>query len=163
MAATQTLCTMMVLCCILSGCGDFPRDPKDSLHQAIDRGALRVGLSEHPPWVYRTDDGRPAGAEADLIERFADSIGVDVDYHWGVSAELMTSLEKFEIDVAAAGFRRDDPWKKHVGFTLPYDGDKHVLAVAPGENALLMKLEQVILETRRDRKAGTVQTEEGSR
>lgn len=133
----------------LAAC-DLPRDAVGTLEQA--RGdTLRVGVVASPPYVVRTGDVA-GGPEAELVRAFAGSIDAAVEWHWGSLDDHMRSLESFELDVVAAGLTMKSPWKKKVGFTRPWQVEgkrKHVLAVPPGENGLLVELESLIEARRR--------------
>ena len=122
-----------------AGCECFPNDPEDSLAKALERGTLRIGLSEAPPWVTR-DGERPGGVEVVLLASFARELGVVPEWRWGPVEEHVMALERYELDVVAAGATRENPWSRRAGATRPYYR-KHLLLVPPGENALLLRLE----------------------
>jgi ABC-type nitrate/sulfonate/bicarbonate transport system substrate-binding protein len=97
--------------------------------------------------------GQPLGAsigigtKADLVTAFAHSLGARVEWHNDSEAALFEKLEKFELDVVVGGLTADNPWAVKVGFTRPYveaDGKGHVVAVAPGENRLLVEIERAL-------------------
>lgn len=134
------LCALALLA---FGCERYPMDPEHSLDRALERGTLRVGLSEAPPWVTREGE-RPGGVEVALIERFATELGVAPEWRWGPPEEHMEALERFELDLAAGGITQKNPWSKKVGATRPYY-EKHLLLTPPGENALLVRLERDVL------------------
>ena len=129
---------------------DLPRDPVGTLDHA--RGdTLRVGVVASPPYLVRAGN-EAAGPEADLVRAFAGRIGAEVEWRWGSLDDHMKSLEAFELDLVAAGLTTTSPWKKRAGFTRPWRVEgkrKHVLAVPPGENALLVALEELIEARRR--------------
>ena len=127
----------------------MPRDPEGTLERAR-AGTLRVGAVEAPPLVRRRGD-EAIGPEADLLRAFAESIGARIEWRWEPLDEHMRALQAFEIDVVAAGLTTESPWASEVGFTRPWreDGDvRRVIAVAPGENAMLVALERVIVARR---------------
>lgn len=128
---------------LLAGCGRFPKDPENSLEKALERGSLRVGLTEAPPWVTRRGN-QPGGVEVVLIERFARGLGVTPDWRWGTVEEHMHALERFELDVVIGGVTEKNPWSKKAGATKPYY-QKHLVLAPPGENALLVRLERHLL------------------
>lgn len=140
---------LILLLVALVAC-DIPRDAVGTLEHA--RGdTLRVGVVASPPYVIRTGEV-PGGPEAELVRAFAASIDAEVDWRWGALDDHMKSLESFELDLVAAGLTTTSPWKKNVGFTRPWrvvGKRKHVLAVAPGENGMLMALETLIEARRR--------------
>ena len=141
---------VLILAVAWSTACDLPRDPVGTLDQ-VRGGTLRVGAVASPPYLVRAAGGA-AGPEAELVGEFARSVGADVAWHWGSLDDHMKSLESFELDVVAAGLTAASPWKTRVGFTRPWRQEgkqKHVLAVPPGENGLLVVLETLIEERRR--------------
>jgi polar amino acid transport system substrate-binding protein len=146
--------TLFAAAVLLAACAgvDLPRDPESTLSRAEERGRLRVGVAESPPWVVRRG-GEAAGLEADLVRGFAAGRGLEVEWVWGGAGEHLAALEKFELDAVAAGLTADSPWSKRVAFTRRYvetrrPGERkparHVLAVPPGENRLLVALESYL-------------------
>lgn len=135
---------------MLAACSDFPKDPQATTQKAVG-GVVRVGLSENPPW---TDvDPEPGGVEVELIRRYAEAIGARAEWQYGAANDLLAKLEHFELDIVAAGLTADTPWKGRIATTLPYltadtDGDgtreRHVLAVPPGENGWLVRLDKFL-------------------
>lgn len=143
---TASALSLVLAMVAVSGCERYPRDPERSLERAIERGTLRVGLSEARPWV--TSDGDfPGGVEVALIEGFARELGVEPEWRWGSLEEHVLALERFELDVVAGGVTKENPWTKRVAPTRPYY-EKHLLMVPPGENALLVRLERHLLRPR---------------
>ena len=133
----------------LPACERYPRDPRETLAHAAG-GVLRVGVTDAPPWIVRTGEVAQ-GPEADLVLAFAGSIGARVEWRFGAAEDHLAALERFELDVVAAGLRADSPWSKRVGFTRPWQetGDAgRVLAVPPGENATIVALERLIERAR---------------
>jgi ABC-type amino acid transport substrate-binding protein len=121
-------------------CSNLPRDPEETLEKVQKYHRLRVGLSEHPPWVIRTF-GEPQGAEVELVRRFAASLGAMPEWHWSTENQQMRALKNFDLDIVVCGLDSDTPWAKQVGLTRPYFRKKHVMAGPPGENAFLVRLE----------------------
>lgn len=133
-----------------TGCGVVPRDSHDTLDR-VRGGVLRVGVVHHPPWVV-VEGARVAGLEPELIERWAGHHGARVAWRPGVEAELVEALHRRELDIVAAGFASDTPYKAKVALTQPYiavedrrgAAQRHVLAVMPGESALLLALDRFL-------------------
>ena len=125
------------------GCDRYPMDPERTLERALERGSLRVGLTEAPPWVTRRGD-RPGGVEVALIESFARDLGLTLDWRWGPVEEHMHALERFELDLVAGGMTKKNPWSRKAGATRPYY-QKHLVLAPPGENALLVRLERHLM------------------
>jgi polar amino acid transport system substrate-binding protein len=135
-------------CCIatVSSCG-FPRDSEDTLDR-VRGGQLRVGVTEHAPWVTVHDD-RMDGIEPRLIEELARGLGARAVWRRGGESEILEMLHRRELDIVAGGLTADSPWKGQVAFTRPYftdtaTGRMRVLAVSPGENAFLVHVERFL-------------------
>lgn len=135
---------------LLAGC-HFPDDPDGTLDRVQD-GRLRAGLSARDPWT-RVVDGQPAGPEARLVEDFAAGLNARVEWTVGSESDLFEALRKRDLDLVVGGLTDDTPWKDQVGLTDPYlklktDGhtERHVIAVAPGENRWLMRLEEFLTD-----------------
>ena len=69
---------------LAAGCSTLPRDAEHTSDRAR-QGQVRVGLVENPPWVVRTA-GEPAGAEVELVRRFAGRLGAQPQWFWGGSS-----------------------------------------------------------------------------
>ncbi len=142
---------MMVLVVLFfGGCGPFPRDPEETLSNIRSGGTMRVGVVENPPWTSFDGDG-PGGVEVELVERFAAELGSEIAWIRGGESELMRELERFELDLVIGGLTKDSPWSKRVGFSRVYfsesrEGKKeeHVIAVPPGENGWVMRLDRFL-------------------
>jgi ABC-type amino acid transport substrate-binding protein len=138
------LCLLLTTC-LVAGC-HFPDDPNGTLDR-VQNGRLRAGLSVREPWT-RLSDGKPAGPEVRLIEDFAAELDAQVEWTVGSESDLFRALERQQLDLVVGGLTDDTPWKDRAGLTEPYlklekDGrtERHVIAVAPGENRFLMRLE----------------------
>lgn len=162
---------LVALTATILGCDRYPRDPEDSLETALERGTLRVGLTDAGPWVVR-DGSAAAGLEVRLIEEFARELGVEPRWTWAPLDENVRALERFELDLVAGGLTDQNPWAKKVGATRPFyteharargSGEAvklaHVLFVPPGENALLLRLEHYLADVPPERLEPTVDEE----
>ena len=129
------------LAALVAGCG-MPKDPQDSFARMKQQGVLRAGITARPPFT--TDSGGP---EADAVTAFAQTAGARVEWRRGSESELFEALERFELDIVVGGFTDDNPWAPKLGITRPYleaDGKRHVVAVAPGENRMLLEFERAL-------------------
>lgn len=139
---------------ILTGACGTPRDPGRSTETMLARGTIRVGVSENAPWV-RLGDGEPRGVEPDLIRAFASQQGVRVEWVRNGESALFRDLEARKLHLVAAGLLATTPWKATLALSQPYQGgfftEQHVLATAPGENQLLLRLDRfLVAQKRRD-------------
>lgn len=114
-------------------CRNLPRDPERTTERALARGTIRVGVSEADPWIRRSPSGaRPDGVDADLIERFARSQGLRVEWHWGSVEGHLRALETFQLDLVAAGQSAKTPWGSHVALTKSYFTERSYVGFPPG-------------------------------
>ncbi|WP_345265366.1 transporter substrate-binding domain-containing protein [Nibrella viscosa] len=138
---------LIVLCLPAWGCDTYPKDPRNTLKTATG-GTLRVGYSENPPWVIKTDSV-PTGIEANLVKAFAATLKAQVAWHNDTEQNLFEDLEKQKLHLVIAGITDNNPWKKKVGLTRPFveTGEKkHVMAAIQGENAFIVRLERFLHE-----------------
>ncbi len=127
------------------GCGPYPKDARGTL-QKVKNDTLKVGLAVGQDRAF-IRNGEPAGKEVELAKAFAQELNTEIEWIVGDESELVPQVEKAEIHLLIGGFTQKSPWKKHLGFTKPYatvGNKKHVLAIPPGENAFLMRLEQFL-------------------
>jgi polar amino acid transport system substrate-binding protein len=141
----------------VSACG-LPHDVEDTLGRVEGGGTLRVGVTEHEPYVV-LDRARPAGVEVRLLEDFAGRLRARVRYMRGSEEELVEQLREGALDVVIGGITKRTPWKKEVAPTRPYATthervadksvtDHHVMLTRNGENAFLVRLERYLLNRR---------------
>jgi polar amino acid transport system substrate-binding protein len=134
----------------MASCSAVPRDS----HGALDRvrgGVLRAGVVDHPPWTV-VDDHTITGTEAQLVEDWAGQLGARVEWRAGDLDELAQALHRREIDLLAAGLHQKTPYASQLALTQPYaestdahgETQRFVLAVTPGESALLFNLDQFL-------------------
>lgn len=111
---------VFVLSWLLGACGEeFPRDPEGTSERVRRSRVMRVGITEHAPWSVRHPDGA-RGPEAELVQRFAHSLEVRVDFRFGQQEALLAALAEFELDLVAGGLREDTRFSEHVGLTRPW-------------------------------------------
>lgn len=139
---------IILIVCLQTSCEDYPRDTHGALNKVIERGDLRVGLIEHPPWVYDTHS-EPQGSEVELVEDFAKGLGVNVKWFNTGEHLLIAQLQKGELDIVIGGLLDNTVWNKTVALTRPYrqgSSNNHTMAIRLGENAFLIKLEKFLRE-----------------
>jgi len=110
-----------ILLALASACGEpFPRDPGDTTRRVQSSGVMRVGVTEHPPWVERGPDGAAAGLEVRLVLELARRNGARVEWTWGQLEALFAGLLERELDLVVGGIDADSPWKERIGLTEPW-------------------------------------------
>ncbi|MFO7809447.1 membrane-bound lytic murein transglycosylase MltF [Guyparkeria sp.] len=96
----------------------FKRNPQ--LEQVRDRGVLRVATLVEPT-LYIPDSYRPQGLEYDLTGRFAERLGVDVEYVVVPTIEAAyEAVANNRVDLAAAGLAIDPARMQRFRFGPPY-------------------------------------------
>lgn len=91
----------------------------DVLDDVLERGTLRVGVSEFAPWTVRTQSGDLIGFEIDLANKLASDMGVSADfkvYQWDA---IITALQAGEIDMIAGGMAITPARALQVNFSRP--------------------------------------------
>lgn len=143
---TKSGSCMVLLFFMTTACSHFPRDPEQTMAR-VNQGILRVGATHHPPFVVIDDHG-PSGPEAELVSEFAAEQHAQIRWTISSEADLFEKLKQYELDLVVGGITTRSPYKSHAGFTQPYarhQNKKYVLAVPPGENALLLALDRFII------------------
>ncbi len=138
---------------LVAGCGTYPADPQGTLEK-VRGGTLRVGASPNAEWVRISAQGSPGadavqGSEAELVKRFAQTLGAEVEWTIGTEQVLAEELKHGGLDLVIGGLDDKTPWSTHAGLTLPYTESrdsrgslhKHIMLVPMGENAFLLELD----------------------
>ena len=139
---------LLILITAIISCDSLPRDPQGTLAMVMKTQIIRAGVSHDPPWIQAIDTTKaPGGIEVEILQQFAETLGVRIEWTHNTEQELIHMLEGHELDIVLTGMTADTPWKENVGLTRPYyrgENKKHVLAIPSGENAWLMALEKFI-------------------
>lgn len=124
----------------LAGC-DLPHDPEDTL-KAVQGQELRVGVLKF---------GENANVDRPIVERLAASLGARAVYVEGDAHLLFEDLKRGRLHVVIGGVPKSTPFNKELGLSKSvgpllgtYKEDDRVLAVRPGENAFLLRVNQAI-------------------
>ncbi len=92
-----------------------------SLEEIREAGTLVVVTRNAPTTWYIGRDGESTGPEHDLVESFAESIGVEVEYkHRNTVAAVLDAIENGEGDLAAAGLTRTEARRDRFRFGPAY-------------------------------------------
>jgi polar amino acid transport system substrate-binding protein len=114
----------------VAGC-QYPKDVEGTLDR-VEGGAMRVGVSDHEPWV-NLDGDRPAGVEPTLIRQFAETLDAEIRWVQGDAEELVGALQGGQLDVVLAGFTRRSEFRRKVALTRPYVDTELLIAHPPGQ------------------------------
>ena len=138
----------------LSGCASLSNTleslPRDQSGQSgwtsqIQREqVLVVGVSQA-----EKQDQAVATQEKKIIAQLANRLGARVKWREGNAHTLLNDLEARRIPLVAAQLPSDSPFAEKLGFSKPFykratDNIEYSIAVAPGENRLLLLLDQII-------------------
>ncbi|MEV7575169.1 ABC transporter substrate-binding protein [Pseudarthrobacter sp. NPDC089323] len=159
MRRCKVLFLLLAALLALAGCGtSYPADPEGTLDR-VRGGTLRVGASPNGDWV-RLPSGsggaaRVEGKEAELVQRFAERLGADIEWVTGTEQVLADELKHGGLDLVIGGLDDKTPWSTHAGLTRPYTESRdsrgslhrHVMLVPLGENAFLLELDRFLLES----------------
>ena len=126
---------------LTASCGDFPRDPDDTLNRVRTQGSFRVGL---------VTDG--AGGEvAALLAAIGKRAGAKPQIMRGDGEPMLNRLEQGELDLVIGRFEKKSPWSHLVTMGPPLLRGKHgktEFHLAPvmrnGENAWIALVEREV-------------------
>ena len=126
------LLTLLLAAGVFSGCaassggGD---GSADLLTTVLDRGELVVTLNlGNEPWGYTDADGGYAGMAVDLINGFAESIGVTVEFSPLEFSSMIPAIQSDRADIICTNLTRSASRATSVTFTEPV-GSSYVVAV----------------------------------
>jgi polar amino acid transport system substrate-binding protein len=122
------LLTGLALVSLLGSCGDFPKDSHETLKRARAGEPIKVGYAVAEPWVREG----PSGIEPDLLNAWARSNGVRLQWMKGSEGQLVEALTRNSADLLLGGLESKTPHGKMVGLTQPYLSVKIVIGAAPG-------------------------------
>ena len=125
---------------ILAGC-DLPRDPEETL-ETVQGRELKVGVLKF---------GENAEKDRPIVERLAASLDAKLTYVEGDAHALFEDLKRGHLHLVIGGVPESTPFGKELGLSKPVgplhgarEKEKRVLAVRPGENAFLLRVNEVI-------------------
>jgi polar amino acid transport system substrate-binding protein len=127
---------------------NFPHDADGTLSR-INNGVMRVGVSGNEPWTAFSGDSI-SGYEASIVGDLARQMHASIEVHSGAESTVLQQLHERKLDLVIGGLSNDSPWKQKIALTRPYhtdkDGKQHVLALPPGENSWLVRVEEYLHE-----------------
>jgi Bacterial extracellular solute-binding proteins, family 3 len=141
-------CVLMVflVASALAAC-DLPRDPEQTL-EAVQGQELRVGVLKY---------GENAEKDRPIAERLATSLGSKLVYVEGDAHALFEDLKRGHLHLVIGGVPESTPFQKELGLSKPvgrlhgaHEEEDRVIAVRPGENAFLLKVNQAIEAAKAD-------------
>jgi hypothetical protein len=135
--------SLLVTALLLSSCGEYPRDPEDTLKLVQDRGTFRVGLISGGHMTSEKDQM--------LIDRIAKATKARPILSSGQAEPLLLDLEEGKLDLVLGTFDEKTPWATRLtvgpALTRSLSGKtSHHLApvMRNGENAWISLIESEV-------------------
>jgi polar amino acid transport system substrate-binding protein len=101
--------------------GPYGSATSTRLERILESRELRVGLSgNQPPLNMRNKQGEIIGLEVDLVTALAQSMGLEARLVTRPFSELLSSLEKNEVDLVISGMTITPERNARVAFAGPY-------------------------------------------
>ena len=119
--AALLLAIAMVLCLVACG-GESVSSEKDALQRIVESGKIVVGIeAAHPP-ISNTDPatGEISGLSVDLINLYAQKLGVEVEFKQVEWAALIPGLTSGDTDVVADSLTRTVPRSASLNLSNPF-------------------------------------------
>ena len=118
---------MMAVC--FAGCGQKNETATDSAY-VKEKGTLIVGITDFAPMDYKDADGKWIGFDADMATKFAQSLGVNVEFvelaDWG---KKIMELNDKQVDCVWNGMTLTEEVLNGMETSKPYCKNKQVVVV----------------------------------
>ena len=111
----------------LSACG--AEEPASDLDYVKENGKLVVGITDFAPMDYEDENGEWIGFDADMAKKFAEYLGVEVEFIVIDWDNKIFELENKSIDVVWNGMTLTDKVKNAMGCSDPYCKNAQVVVV----------------------------------
>jgi hypothetical protein len=128
-------------------CVNLPRDQHGATARIRESGEIVVGVSAEG-FVSAEMEAR----EKMLVEKVGARLNARIVWRKGNAHHLLQDLAELKLALVAASIPCDSPFADRVGMSQPYfkdltnDETDYCLAVAPGENRLLLLVDQILAE-----------------
>jgi polar amino acid transport system substrate-binding protein len=103
----------------LLACFLAPLANADVLDDILDRGTIRVGVSEFVPWTLKSKAGELIGFEIEISKKIADDMGVTAEFKVYKWEQIIPALQNGEIDIIAGGMAITPARALLVNFSQP--------------------------------------------
>jgi polar amino acid transport system substrate-binding protein len=106
-------------CLFLLAVFTSPLAQADAIDDILERGTLRVGISEFVPWAMPAKRGGHVGHDVDLGIKIARDMGVRAEFNVYEWKDIIPALEAGEVDMIAAGIVVTPQRALRITFTAP--------------------------------------------
>ena len=96
-----------------------PLASADVLNDVLERGTIRVGVSEFAPWTMRSANGELRGFEIDVARKIAADMGIEAEFKVYDWEDIIAAVQNGEIDVIAGGMAITPARALQVNFSRP--------------------------------------------
>lgn len=111
----------------LTACG--ANEPASDLEYIADNGKIVVGITDFVPMDYEDENGEWIGFDADMAKKFAEYLGVEIEFIVIDWDNKIFELENKSIDVVWNGMTLTDKVKNAMGCSDPYCKNAQVVVV----------------------------------
>ena len=106
-------------CLLLLAIFTAPIAQADAVSEIVERGTLRIGISEFVPWAMPSERGEYIGYDVDLGNRIAREMGVGAEFKVYEWKDIIPALEAGEVDMIANGIVVTPQRALRITFTQP--------------------------------------------
>jgi len=110
---------VFVRCLVLLAIVASPLAQADAISEIVERGTLRIGISEFVPWAMSAKRGGHIGYDIDLGVKIAKDMGVRAEFKVYEWKDIIPALEAGEVDMIAAGIVVTPQRALRINFTQP--------------------------------------------
>ena len=115
MVVTKVFIRCLIVLAVFAG----PLAQADAVSEIVERGTLRVGISEFVPWAMPAKRGGHVGYDIDLGVKIAKDMGVRAEFKVYEWKDIIPALESGEVDMIAAGIVVTPQRALRINFTEP--------------------------------------------
>lgn len=142
----KTILSVFSLSVLICGCDDLPNDQHGSTARIRQSGVIVVGVSRENKGATPSEE-----REKRLVEKIAARLNARIEWRTGNAHQLLEDLEELKLPLAAVNIPCDSPFADRIGLSKPYFTDvardrEYCLAIAPGENRLLLLTDEIVAE-----------------
>lgn len=132
----------LILCLLVAGCDNYPRDPEGTSDRIADSRQIRVGIAH-------LHDARDRAGARRILEHMSHESGARLAIRADAAERLLYDLEEGRLDLVIAPFHARTPWAAMVALSPPIvihgrtnKGTQLRAAMRSGENRWIMRVEK---------------------